>query len=321
MLRILSLTIALTMTLSAAVRIEKVNYKGWPNSYKITNGEVELVVVGDIGPRIMRYALVGGQNLFKEYPETLGKSGETTWIIRGGHRLWRAPEDQVLSYGLDNGPVAIEVKGDVLTATGPVEKTTGLQKQIVVKLASTGSGVEVIHRLKNTNRQPLEFAAWALTVMAPGGVMITGFPPRGKHPDVLPPTNPLTMWAYTDFSDRRWHFTKKYLTLKQDPKAKEPQKVALFNPETWGAYLLGSDLFVKRYQADPKRQYPDFGCSLATFTNADMLEVETLGPLTKVASGASVEHTERWSLHKNVRIPAWTDAALDKAVLPLVVGK
>ena len=321
MLRILSLVIALTMTLSATVRIEKVNYKGWPNSYKITNGEVELVVVGDIGPRIMRYALVGGQNLFKEYPETLGKSGETTWIIRGGHRLWRAPEDQVLSYGLDNGPVAIEVKGDVLTATGPVEKTTGLQKQIVVKLASTGSGVEVIHRLKNTNRQPLEFAAWALTVMAPGGVMITDFPPRGKHPDVLPPTNPLTMWAYTDFSDSRWHFTKKYLTLKQDPKAKEPQKVALFNPETWGAYLLGSDLFVKRYQADPKRQYPDFGCSLATFTNADMLEVETLGPLTKVASGASVEHTERWSLHKNVRIPAWTDAALDKAVLPLVVGK
>jgi len=47
-----------------------------------------------------------------------------------------------------------------------------------------------------------------------------------------------------------------------------------------------------------------------------MLELETLGPVTKVAPDATVEHVERWSLHKNVRIPAWTDAELDKVLLP-----
>ena len=36
-------------------KIEKTNYKGWPNSYLVTNGEVELIVTGDIGPRIIRF--------------------------------------------------------------------------------------------------------------------------------------------------------------------------------------------------------------------------------------------------------------------------
>lgn len=306
------------MTASAAIRIEKISYQGWPNSYRITNSEVELVVTSDIGPRIIRFGFVGGQNLFKEYSEMLGKSGEKEWMIRGGHRLWAAPEDQTLTYALDNGPVKIEIRGDILEVTQPVEQTTGLQKQIIVKMAATGANVEIVHRIKNTNPWAIEFAPWALTVMAPGGVGITGFPPRGKHPDILPPTNPLVMWAYTDFSDKRWQYTKKYLALHQDAKATEPQKIGLFNENTWGAYLLGSDLFLKRYQADPAKTYPDFGCSFQTFTDADMLELETLGPLTKVAPGASVEHVERWSLHKNVRISAWTDAALDKALLPLL---
>jgi len=30
-------------------------------------------------------------------------------------------------------------------------------------------------------------------MMAPNGTAIFGFPPRGKHPEVLLPTNPLVM--------------------------------------------------------------------------------------------------------------------------------
>jgi hypothetical protein len=153
-----------------------------------------------------------------------------------------------------------------------------------------------------------------MSMMAPGGTAITGFPPRGKHPEVLLPTNPLVMWAYTDLSDPRWRLTKKYLALRQDPQASEPQKIGTFNPKTWAAYLLGTELFVKQASADPACVYPDFGCSFETFTNADMLEMETLGPITKAAPGASVEHVERWSLHKDVRIAAWADAELDAAI-------
>jgi hypothetical protein len=318
MLKTVLLALALVMTASAAVKIEKVAYQGWPNCYRVSNGEIELIVTSDIGPRIIRLGFVKGQNFFKEFKEMMGKSGEKQWMIRGGHRLWAAPEDSVKTYALDNSPIKIDIKGDVLVATQPAEQLTGLEKQITIKMAPTGTGVEVIHSIRNTNRKAVELSPWGLTVMAQGGIGLTGFPPRGKHPEVLPATNPLVMWAYTDFSDERWTFTKKYLALRQDPKAAEPQKVGHFNSDTWGAYLLGSELFIKRYQADPSKTYPDFGCSYETFTNADFLEIETLGPMTKLAPGASVNHVERWSLHKNVRIPSLTDAVLDKVLLPLL---
>jgi len=41
-----------------------------------------------------------------------------------------------------------------------------------------------------------------------------------------------------------------------------------------------------------------------------------LGPLEEVAPGATVEHVERWSLHRNVEVGAWTDDELDR-VLPV----
>jgi len=310
--------LAVTITAIAEVKIEKTQYRGWSNCYRISNGEVELVVTTDVGPRIIRYALVGGQNLFKEFDDQMGKSGEATWQPRGGHRLWISPEDAVLSYALDNAPVHVEKKGDAMELTESVEKETGLEKRMIVKLAPTGSAVEVIHRITNRAAKGREFAPWSLTMMAQGGVAIIAFPPRGTHPKDLPPTNPLVMWPYTDFSDPRWQFTRKYLLLRQDPKNANPQKTGLFNRDTVAAYLLGSDLFIKRSMARDARHQPDFGCSLETFTNDQFLELETLGVLGNVPPGAAVEHTEHWGLYRNIKIPSWSDAEIDRALLPLL---
>ena len=60
------------------------------------------------------------------------------------------------------------------------------------------------------------------------------------------------------------------------------------------------------------------GCSLETFTNADFLEMETLGPMPQVAPAASAEHVERWSLHRNVHVSAMTDAGQDQVLLPII---
>jgi len=297
------------------VKIEKIPWGGWLNCYQISNGEVDLIVTSDVGPRIMRYGFVNGQNLFKNYPESMGHSGEPEWMLRGGHRIWAAPEQAPRTYAPDNGPVEIHVAGDALTATQPVEPTTGLQKKITIMLSASGTEVEVRHHITNTTMWEIEVAAWSVSMMAQGGAGITGFPPRGKHPDILPPTHPLVMWAFTDLTDPRWTFTRKYVVLRQDPDNAVPQKIGHFNPKTWGAYLLGSDLFIKRCDADPARPYADIGCSYETFTRDDMLELETLGPLTRLSTGASLEHIERWTLHRDVHVEAFTDAELDRVLL------
>jgi hypothetical protein len=320
MLRIILLVVfveLVTINMGAAVKVEKTEYKGWPNCYRVTNGEVELIVTGDVGPRIIRFGFVGGQNLFKEFPDQLGRTGEAKFQLRGGDRVWKAPEDPVATWAPDNVPVEIQLTPTGLIAREPIEPLTNLQKEIEVSMAPSGN-VTVSHRITNHSLFPLEFAPWALTMMAQGGIAVTGFPPRGRHPINLEATNPLVMWAYTNLADARWKFTKKYMMLRQDSNNSDAQKLGLFNPDTWAAYLLNGEVFVKRAKADPSKTYPDFGCSFETFTNNEFLEIETLGPVTKVLPGHAVEQVEHWSLYRNVRPTELNDESLDHMLLPLL---
>jgi hypothetical protein len=317
---LLIVALLLSTHVSANVKVEKTEYAGWKNCYRVSNGEIELIVTGDVGPRIIRFGFVGGQNLFKEFTDQLGKAGEEKFQLRGGDRVWKAPEDAVATWAPDNVPVEIQVTPSGLIAREPVEPLTKLQKEIEISMASSGTSVKVSHRLTNRSLFPLEFAPWALTMMAQGGVAVSGFPPRGRHPINLEATNPLVMWAYTNLADPRWKFTKKYLTLRQDPNNSEAQKLGMFNPDTWAAYLLRGEAFIKRIKADASKTYPDFGCSFETFTNNDFLEVETLGPMTSVLPGKTVEQVERWALFRNVRPSDLTDDELDRALLPLLAA-
>lgn len=301
--------------------VQKIAYGGWPNCYRIANDAWELILTSDVGPRIIRCGFLGGQNVFKEFADQMGKSGESSWQIRGGHRLWIGPEALHYTYGLDNAPIQVSVQDGIVTATQPVEPETGIEKQLILELHPTEAKAKLTHRFTNRNRLAVEIAPWSPTVMAPGGVGITGFPPRGTHPEMLAPTNPLVMWAYTDWSDPRWIFMKKYLALRQNPNATSPQKTGLFNPHTWGAYLLGTDLFLKQYKADPSKTYPEYSCSFQTFTNADFLELETFGPMTKLEFNQSTDLIENWSLTPNVAVSSWNDATLDAALLPLLSAR
>lgn len=297
------------------VRIEKTRYAAWPEAYRVTNGQVELLVTASAGPRIIHYGFAGGQNFFRVYEDGRGFnhcSDWGQWVIMGGHRLWAAPEIAPSTYHPDNDPVEIELHSDGLTATPPREAHTNLAKSFTVQMASSGSDVTVTHRIRNDGAFPVEIAAWVLTVMAQGGIGITGLPPRGTHPEVLAPTNPLIVWAFTDLSDPRWRFTKKYLTLRQDPANASPQKLGHFNPKTWGAYLLNGEAFVKTCAAVPGAPYPDLGASFEIFTNGDFLELETLGPLRKLWPGEALEHVERWRLMRDVHVSELTDEALDQ---------
>jgi len=303
---------------NAAVRVEKSEYKGWKNCYRITNGEIEAIVTGDVGPRIIRFAFLGGQNLFKEFSDQLGKSGEEKFQLRGGHRVWKAPEDPLATWAPDNVPVEIQITLTGIIAREPVEPLTKLQKEIELRMAESGARMMVINRITNRGLFPLRFSAWALTMMAPGGVAVSGFPPRGKHPINLEATNPLVMWAYTNLADPRWKFTKKYLTLRQDPTNADAQKLGMFNADTWAAYLLNGEAFLKRTKAELAKTYPDFGCSFETFTNNEFLEIETLGPMTDLQPGQTVEHAEHWALARGVMPNALTDEELDRVFAPLL---
>lgn len=297
--------------------METIPYKGWKNCARLANSQIELVVTGDVGPRVIRLNFLGQDNLFAEYPDQVGQTGGDVWRIYGGHRLWHAPEGNPRSYFPDNQPVQLHFDGQILHVLQPVEPTTGIQKALDITLAADAAHVRVVHRLTNHGVWPVNLAPWALSVMAPGGVAVVPLPPRGEHPRDLLPVNSLTFWSYTDMSDPRWTWGRKYILLRQDPNAAVPQKFGASLPDGWAAYALNRNLFVKTYQHIPGAAYPDFGCSFETFTNSNMLEVETLGPLTQLQPGASVEHIENWFLFDSVESPQ-TEADVERLILPHV---
>jgi hypothetical protein len=307
--------------------IEKVEYKGWKNNLKISNGEAELIITLDVGPRVIRYGYVGGANVFKEFEDQIGKTGEKEWMIRGGHRLWHAPEVIKRTYELDNSPVKWEKLGESgARVIQSVEANTGIQKEMDITLDQQGAGVKVVHRLRNANLWDVELAPWALTVMAQGGIEIIPLPEKIAHPGSLAPgekpdyrgfvpNQNLIVWPFTDLADPRWRWGTRYITLRQDVNAKSPTKLGLAHRLGWIGYLNSGVMFVKVIGYQEGQQYTDGGSNFETFTNKDFLEIESLGPLQRVAPGKAIEHLERWSLLKGVPNET-SDAAIDANIRP-----
>src|SRR2546430_2124605 len=78
--------------LSDLKMVEKISYRGWKNAYRISNATVELIVLADVGPRIIWYGFVGGDNILHEVAADAGLSGGSEFHLYGGHRLWVSPE-------------------------------------------------------------------------------------------------------------------------------------------------------------------------------------------------------------------------------------
>lgn len=293
-----------------------VNYGGWPNCVRLAGRELELIATTDVGPRIIRCGFIGEANLFKEYSDRLGLVGGEAYRNHGGHRLWHAPEIKPRTYSPDNDPVDYAWDGTTLRLTQRQEPATGIVKELEVTPAADANRVTVLHRLVNNNPWAIELAPWSLSVMAPGGRAIFPQEPYRPHEEYLLPARPLVLWHYTDMSDPRWVWGKRYVQLRQDPGATNSQKVGLLNTLGWAAYYLNGTLFLKRYGYDPAAVYPDFGCNTETYTDHKMLEVETLGPLTRLAPGTAVTHVEQWFLHR-LSLGEQEDD-LDEHLLPLV---
>ena len=275
--------------------MERIEFGGWPNCLRLANDEIELVATTDVGPRIIRLAFIGGRNLFKTFDATLGLSGGSEWRIYGGHRLWHAPEVYPRTYAPDNGPVGHEWDGETLTLRA-LERENSLEKAMALTLDGSAPRVMVRHRITNRGPWAVELAPWSISVMAPGGRAIFPQEEYQPHPESLKPVRPVVLWSYTDMSDPRWSWGRRYIQLCQDPTATSAQKAGFLNTHGWAAYVLDGDALITRFPYVAGARYPDYGCNTETFTNSEMLELETLGPVSRIEPGGYIDHDEIWQL-------------------------
>jgi hypothetical protein len=265
---------------------------------RLENGSVELDVTVDGGPRVLRYAARGGRNAFHVVrgPEGPG------FRLRGGHRLWVAPEDPARTYAPDEAPVAHELVAGTLHLTAPADPVFGLEKRLELTLAASGPEVTLVHRITNRGRSSQELAAWALTVLAPGGTAVVPIAPPGPHPgtaarsaEEFAPRATVSLWPFFRFDDPRLSLSDRWLELRQDPAA-GPTKLGLVHRLGWAGYLNDGLWFEKRFDYVEGARYPDGGVNFETYTDARFLELESLSPLVELGPGEFLSHRETWTL-------------------------
>lgn len=300
--------------------LEKLSYMGLPDCRRLSNGTVEVVVTAGVGPRVLRYAFEGGENVFGEHPDASVETEWGVWKPWGGHRLWAAPEASPRSYAPDDAPLVVTEEGErAARFAQPADPRTGLGKEVLVELDGEGSGVRVLHRVVNRGAWAVELAPWALTIMRPGGEVIIPQEPFGPHPEFLLPARPLVLWHYTDLTDARLSLGRRLVRVRPDAANDEPQKIGLLNKQGWAAYRVGSELFVKTYPYAEGAAYPDYDCNTQVFTAGPFVEVESLAPLRRLEPGAAAEHEERWALFRGVE-SGEDEEETAAVVTPLALG-
>ncbi len=282
--------------------IRSTSYQGW-NALALVTDRVELIIPLDVGPRVISCALNGGPNLFATVGTELGKTGEKDWKIRGGHRLWHAPEVPPRNYQPDNGPIAATKlpDGQGLRMEQPVEEKTGIRKSVTIE-ALSDTDFKVTHNLKNENLWAVELSPWALTVMARDSYTAIPLNPKIPHGQTLVPDYAMVPWTYTDFTDPVWDFHRDYIGIHV-ARGTQPQKLGLTNFPGWAANWQKGGTFVKYWAVKTGVAYPDFGCSFETYVCDFMNELESLGPLQKLEPGATATLVEYWGLFDNLPKP------------------
>jgi hypothetical protein len=216
----------------------------------------------------------------------------------GGHRIWHAPEALPRTYIPDGEVQTSDVPNGVFLGTA-TEAGTGIQKCMEIRLSPNKASVTVTHTLLNNGLWTVELAPWAITQFRQGGTVILPMPVGNADPAGLLHNRQLSIWPYTRMNDPRVRWDDEFILFQADSLL-PPFKIGYFNPHGWMAYWVDGVLFRKTFDVKSGLPHPDNNCNCEMYCNHLFVELESLGPLTALAPGASITHVETWDVFAGV---------------------
>lgn len=279
-------------------------YNGWQHCVWMENDFVRLIVTVDVGPRIICFQTLGGENMLFQFPKQQGSVNASEWLHYGGHRLWHAPQEGERPNQPDNAPVAWCVEGSTLWLDVPMEERTLVQKRMELTLAPDAPRVHIRHKIYNRGLWPVELSAWAMTIMHAGGVEVLPVSQLDTH---YLPNYMISFWPWTRPNDPRFTWGERYFTLRHDPTDEHWFKIGYRNTEGWGAYFCGGCMFLKISPERSGKRYPDYGSTFETYADQNFIELESIGPLERLDPNGCTTHDEVWYLLPDIATPAGED--------------
>ncbi len=295
----------------AEARLARIDYKGWRGCYELTNPLVRVVIVPQIGGRVMEYSIAGECPIWQNKAELgvvrpweVGRK----WHNYGGHKAWNAPQQNWRAPDLDNFYDYAPAKAEPIETTDSGEKMIGvrvtcdpiprlgLQFVREVYLAQRTSRVRLVETMRNVCDREVEWGIWGVTqVNAPCWV---AFPLDlgGSGPDGWRRLLPAD-----EFPDPHSVTRTGSVGVMKYPNAID--KIGTGSLDGWMVYLRDQLAYVKQWSVRTvDAVYPDEGCNMEVFA-ADKamggyVEMEVLGPVVKLRPGEATQLTEDWFLSR-----------------------
>ena len=307
------------MTAAAALLIAATNLPGGLPGLTITNGETAIALPTAEGPRVLAFGPANGPSLIDGNVSNSVYSDLGVYRILGGSRMWAAPEEWPATYAPETGPYTVTRLPDgARVEAGPT--TLGWARAITVSLPVHGRAARIVYRLENRARTARTAAPWALTVPRGPGVALMPAEPVLATGGPLTPLRSLSLWSYTDLADRKYAFGPKLLRVRVEPSCTSYQKIGGSVTPGWLGWVSGRSVFVKRSRYDPAAPYPDRGANAEIYASGNYGELEMLGPLVRLAPGASATLVEAWAWDELNSDPPTDDEGLLRALAPALAA-
>lgn len=300
------------------VRIEKLNYRGWEESYVLTNGQVELIVVPKIG-RVMSCRFSDGENILWENPELFGKDlpeeSPEKWFNFGGDKVWPGPQGEFKKVTGRNWPpdeffdgrsCSVEIVKNGLKLITPVSRYYGARLTREFVMDEESSLIHIKHRMEKINIPVVDMTIWSVTQIKTPEAVYVPLNPKSKFPEGYQ--------LFDNCAEKAENLDKAGLFLKVVRNPKYSFKVGLDTKDGYMAAVYKNVLFMQHFKFEHNKEYPDSGCSVEVYSNPDPLaymEMEILSPLNRPIPGCSFSFDVLWSLHRlnniynisNIKIP------------------
>jgi hypothetical protein len=255
-------------------------------SASIENEFLRVEYLTTTGPRITGLYAKGVEgNLFAETPDVHWTVPHGEFYLRGGHRLWNAPEDSFYNCPED-GLIVFEGDGVILRS---LVDASGLEKEIATRL--DGRCVYLSQKITWHGDGEIELAPWGITQLRLGGM---GVLPLSTEVDGFAPNRNLVLWSYTSLQDERLELHDDFVLLHGRASG-QAAKIGNYNTHGWIACALCNALFVKSFEVDDGKN-PDMGCNVEAYVKDVCIELEILGSLKTLQKGESVTLNETWEV-------------------------
>lgn len=291
--------------------VTHINYQGWSDAILLSNGLVEAVIVPVVG-RVMQFRFAGSPDgPFWENAALRGqrpRPGSEDWANFGGDKAWPAPQTDWKRLALrdwpppesfDGLPMKVVIDGPTVTLIAPEDPGFGMRVRRRIELAPDRPVMVITTSFEKTKGPPLETGVWVITQLKDP---VAVYAP-------LPDSAPAGAGYIRQSEDlpAKLKQNNGLLSLMRDPQ-KNHKIGALAGTLVW----VGPSELVRIDSAlVPGGRYPDDGCSAEVYTNADPLayvELELLGPLTRLATGERTERVSSYTLARRADSDPEADA-------------